>query len=200
LPPRPNASSDEILITTIQLIAQHDVLGVTVDMVAEKAGVGKTTIYRRWPSREDLIFEALSYIDYPEADPDTGSLREDLTVLLKSLVHFLNRPEGGGVYAAFLNAAMRDSKLASLREKVSRKARVDYERAIARGIARGELVPDVNVRLMIDVLIAPFIYRRIGDNVNARQSDVRRIIDVAMAAFGTGTPTSRRSLAALEEN
>lgn len=191
MPPRPNSSTDEIIVTTIRLIAEHDISGVSVDMVAEACNVSKATIYRRWPSREDLFFEALSYMRYPQADPDTGSLREDLTVLLKGLVHFLNRPDGGKVYAAFLNAAIRDSKLAALRREVARSARADYERVLFRGIERGEIASDINMRLVIDILTAPFIYRRLGDNMNARLSDVSRVIDVVLAAYGSSAKTRK---------
>ena len=55
MPRRPNSSTDEILALTFQLIADHDVSGVSVDMVAARAGVSKATIYRRWRSREELI-------------------------------------------------------------------------------------------------------------------------------------------------
>ena len=188
MPPRPNASPAEILVATIKLIAEHDVSGISVDMVAETTGVSKATIYRRWPSREILIYEALSYIEYPENNPDTGSVREDLAVLLRGLVGFLNRPDDGKVYAAFLNAAIRDTKLAALRREVARKARLDYEKVIVRAIERGELSAGTNVRLLVDILIAPFVYRRIGDNTNARLSDVKRIIDIALASFRTNQP------------
>lgn len=188
MPPRPNASPAEILVATIKLIAEHDVSGISVDMVAETTGVSKATIYRRWPSREILIYEALSYIEYPENNPDTGSVREDLAVLLRGLVGFLNRPDDGKVYAAFLNAAIRDTKLAALRREVARKARLDYEKVIVRAIERGELSAGTNVRLLVDILIAPFVYRRIGDNSNARLSDVKRIIDIALASFRTNQP------------
>lgn len=161
-----------------------------MDMVAEKTGVGKTTIYRRWPSRDDLILEAMTYIQYPHAKADTGNLRGDLTILLKALVGFLNRPIGGKVYAAFLNAALRNPKLAVVRAEIASAARLDYEKAIARAIKRGELDPDVNVRLMVDILISPFIYRRIADNTNARPQDIREIIEMVLAAFGRSPHTA----------
>lgn len=186
MPPRPKATPDEILVTTIRLIAELDVSGVSVDMVAERSGVSKATIYRRWPSREALIFEALTYIDYPENSPDTGSVRSDFEVLLRGLVDFLNRDDGGNVYAAFLNAAMRDKNLAQLRGEVARKARLDYERVIERATARGELRSDTNVGLLIDILIAPFVYRKISENAGAELSDIDGIIDIALAAFGSG--------------
>ncbi|HEX7930988.1 MAG TPA: TetR/AcrR family transcriptional regulator [Sphingomicrobium sp.] len=185
MPPRPKATPDEILVTTIRLIAELDVSGVSVDMVAERSGVSKATIYRRWPSREALIFEALTYIDYPENSPDTGSVRSDFEVLLRGLVDFLNRDDGGNVYAAFLNAAMRDKNLAQLRGEVARKARLDYERVIERAIRRGELQPDTDVNLLIDFLIAPLVYRKISENTGTSLSDVARIIDIALAAFGS---------------
>lgn len=153
-------------------------------MVSERSGVSKATIYRRWPSRDALIFEALSYIDYPQNSPDTGSVRADFQALLLGLAEFLNRADGGSVYAAFLNAAMRDAKLADLRADVARKARLDYTRVIERGIARGELAREVNVGLLIDILIAPFIYRKLSENADAHVADIEGIVDVAMAAFG----------------
>ena len=54
MPPRPNASRDEILVATIQLIAEHDLSGVSVDMVAESCGVSKATIYRRWRAKDEV--------------------------------------------------------------------------------------------------------------------------------------------------
>lgn len=181
MPPRPNSSTEEILVTTVQLIAELDVSGVTVDLVAEKTGVSKATIYRRWPSREELIFEAMTYIKYPQAAADTGSIREDLSVLLHDLVHFLNRPDGGRVYAAFLNSALRNPKLAELRGDVSTNARVVYHAAIDKAIARGELRADVNRDVMIEMLIAPFVYRRIGAPMDVPEPLISEVIDLVLA-------------------
>jgi AcrR family transcriptional regulator len=183
MPPRPNASRDEILVATMQLIAEHDISGVSVDMIAEACGVSKATIYRRWATREDLIFEALTYVQYPANRPDKGNVRGDLAVLLRGLVTFLNRPEGGKVYAAFLNAAIRNPKLAALRREVARKARLDYEIVIERAMARGELPQNIDRNLLIDMLIAPFVYRRIADDADAKVNDVLPTIDAALAAF-----------------
>ncbi len=184
MPRKPNASTEEILAITVNLIAQHDISGLTVDMVAEKCGVSKATLYRRWPSRAALVFAAMTYTHQPGTDPDTGSVREDLAILLKELVDYLNRPDGGRVLAAFLNAAIRDPSLSVLQRSISKSERSNYERVIERAIKRGELAANVNARLMTDILISPFLYRRIIDNTVARQSDIRPVINVALAAFG----------------
>ena len=170
-------------MATMQLIAEHDVSGVSVDMIAEKTGVSKPTIYRRWPSRDDLIVAAMAVLEYPHIDPDTGSLRQDLTVLLEMLVEFLNRPDGGKVYASFLNAAIRNPKLAALSREVTRQARSQYEAVIERAIARGDIKPDVGIEVLVDALISPFIYKRIAEDKPPRREDVGRILDLILPSI-----------------
>jgi AcrR family transcriptional regulator len=184
LPPRPNSSTNEILVTTIQLIAEHDVSGVSVDMIAERAGMSKATIYRRWPSRSELITEAMRYTRRPGVNPDTGSLRGDLQALLAELLEYLNRPDGSRIMMSLLNGAMRTPELAEIRKSAASDARSAYKIAIERGIKRGELDKPINTRLMIDMLIAPFLYQRLVENTKARRSDVDQIIDAALTAFG----------------
>jgi AcrR family transcriptional regulator len=181
--PRPNASADEILDATVELIAEHGISGLTVDTVAVKTGVSKATIYRRWRSRAALIRDAIAGLHRPIADPDTGSLRGDLIILIKDLVDFLNRPGGGRVDASFLEASARDPELAALRRETAREARSAYERSIARAIERGEVPPDVDVRLFTDMVISPFLYRRLVDHSRARPADIEPVIDAALAAF-----------------
>ena len=180
MPRQPNASTEEILGMTIQLIAKHDVSGVTVDMVAEKAGVSKATIYRRWSSRNALILDAVTVMHRPGSNPDMGSLREDLAILLKELVDFLNRKNGGKVFAAFLNEAVRNPKVSAANRMITQEVRKAYETVIERGIERGELPEYVDVQLMIDLLIAPFLYRRLVDTIRAEPADIAPLLDVVL--------------------
>jgi AcrR family transcriptional regulator len=184
LPRRPNASTEEILALTVQLIAKHDISGVTVDMVAEKAGVSKATIYRRWASRNALILDAITFVHRPGSAPDTGSLQQDLSVLLNGLVEFLNRRNGGKVFAAFLNEAVRNPRVSAANQTITSEVRASYETVISRAIERGELRKDINVQRMIDILIAPFLYRRLVDSAKADPADVQPIIEIALKAFG----------------
>ncbi len=183
MPPRPNSSTDEILALTFQLIADHDVSGVSVDMVAAKAGVSKATIYRRWPSRDALIQATIDGMRRPAGEPDKGTLRADLTILLNELVEFLNRPVGGKVFAAFLNAALRNPHLSVLNREMVKDVRTVYEKVLKRGAERGELEQNVDTRLVIDILISPFLYRLLVDNARARKTDIQPLIDVVMKAF-----------------
>lgn len=186
VPRRPNASPDEVLDLTLKLIAKHGVAGLTVEMVATTAGVSKATIYRRWPSRAALIHETIARLHRPPADPDTGSFRGDVMVLLKDLVAFLNRPDGRRVDASFIEASARDPELETLRRKSSHQNRLAYERAIGRAIERGELPPNVDRSLVTDMLIAPFLCRQFVDRSRVKVVDIGPVIDVVMAGFAGG--------------
>jgi AcrR family transcriptional regulator len=183
LPPRPNATPEEILAITIQLIAEYDISGVTVDMVAEMAGVSKATIYRKWPSRADLIYDALAYVPRPGGNPDTGSLRGDLSILLGDLVAYLEQPQAGRVFASFLNAAVRNPQLGALRQQTTKAARASYEQVLQRAVARGELADDVDILFLVDTIISPFLYHSMVDPTATQPRPVQPVIDMILKAF-----------------
>lgn len=167
----------------MQLIAEHDVSGVSVDMIAAKTGVSKPTLYRRWPSRDDLIVAAMAVLEYPHASPDAGSLRDDLASLLDTLVEFLSKPDGGKVYASFINAAIRNPKLAAINREVTSRARSQYEVVIERAIQRGDIAPDVSITVLVDALISPFIYKRLAEDKSPEREDVGRILDLILPSI-----------------
>jgi AcrR family transcriptional regulator len=186
--PRPNASPEEILEITFDLIAEFDAAGVTVDMVAARAGVSKATIYRRWESRQALLADAMTRLRRPGINPDTGSLREDLTALLKVLVGYLKHPSTARVFASFINAAARDKDLSALQREISRDARADYERVLQRAVDRGELAGDVDISFLVDLLIAPFLYRGVVEHRPVPDADIGRVIDAVLRAHAVIEP------------
>jgi AcrR family transcriptional regulator len=183
MPPRPRATQDAILRATIDLIADHGVDGFSVDAVSAATGASKATIYRHWGSRAKLIHAAFERLQRPSVEPDTGSLREDLTTLLRQVVTYLNRRANSRTLSSLIYAAARDPELAELHRQNDREGRALFERAIRRGIDRGELPEDVDVRLLIDLLMSPFIYRRLVTMVSAKPADIAPIVDLLLAAF-----------------
>jgi AcrR family transcriptional regulator len=190
LPRSPNSSSDEILVNTLKLISEHGITSVTLDMVADVSRVSKATIYRRWPNREKLILSAMSYLEVPTEVPDTGDIVQDLTILLKNLIEFLNKPDGGRVYSSFLNASVHDEKFADFRHEVTTKAVVPYATVIKRGADRGDLKLGVPLRLAVDLLIAPFVYHRIATNSPARYADIDDVVRFFIRACAPAEPTT----------
>jgi AcrR family transcriptional regulator len=181
--PRPRRSQDVVLQTTLDVIAEQGVMGISVDTVAARAGVSKATIYRHWGSRARLIHGAISSLQPPSAEPDTGSLRDDLVALLTALVEYFDSPTVARVFPSFLDAAVRDPELADLRQETLRMGRASFERDVHLAIARGELPGDVDVHLVVDLARAPIIYRRVVAQVPVATSDVAPIVDAVLAAF-----------------
>jgi AcrR family transcriptional regulator len=187
---RPRTPQDPVLAATVELIAEHGISGVTVDTVATTAGVSKATIYRHWGSRAQLIHAAISGLQRPSPEPDTGAVREDLIALLHQLVEYLSGRDSGGVYSSFNYAASRDPELAILQRETLRAHRSGYERALRRGIARGELPASLDVELFIDLLVSPFIYRRIVAQRQLQPADIAPVVDTVLGAT-TAAPTNQ---------
>src|SRR5882672_8326758 len=93
----------EVLSATLELFAEHGYAGLSVEAVALHAGVNKTTIYRRWPTKVDLLGAALfSLRDEEPEPPNTGSLREDLFTVLQRFVARIETPRHRAIAHAFL--------------------------------------------------------------------------------------------------
>lgn len=184
-------SEDTILRATIDLVAEHGVSGLTVDAVAARAGVGKATIYRHWGSRARLVHDAVSCMKDPLEEPDTGSLRGDLISLVRQVVKYLRQDDTARVLPSLLDAAVREPELAELRIESIRHRRSLFERAVQRAVERGELPEDVETQLLIDLVVAPFFYRRLMALSQVRASDVEPVVDAVLRAF-SGVPATSR--------
>lgn len=156
--PRNDACTDEILQATIELVAEVGLAGMTVDAVAARAGVGKATIYRRWPSKEELLLEAWRSRVPPPEVPDTGTLEGDLL----SFLVLLAPTEESRRQSTFphMIAAARINPEVRVRFQEFVSARREPVRSILRrGIERGELPADTDVEVLYDLVMAPFFYR-----------------------------------------
>jgi len=181
--PRARIAQEAILQATLALIAEHGLEGLSVDTIAETTGVSKATLYRYWRSRAELIYAAFEQLQHPTIEPDTGSIRDDLIRLVKQLVGYLNRRDRGAIFTALIDAAARDPELATLHKQNELQGRALFERALGRAIDRGELAADIDIRLFVDLVMSPFIYRRVVVQTPARTIDIEPIVDLVLAAF-----------------
>jgi AcrR family transcriptional regulator len=138
---------------------------MTVDDVAAKAGVGKATVYRRWPSKDDLAVAAMAKLYSTEIpEPDTGSIVTDLEQSFTSVLTFLNTPEGEAYMRTTIAESVRDPRIAALyrasSERVEAQARRMYERAIERGEIRADFDVDAVVQWLGGLLAARVITNR----------------------------------------
>jgi len=143
----------EIFNATLDLVADQGYDGLTIEGVADRSGVNKTTIYRWWPSKAALLGAAL--IEAPLLDfevPDTGSLRGDLEALTGTVLTLLTIPPAAQVALAALGAATHSTELAA-HARGFFADRLARERPIfQRAVARGELPSDADPMLLMDLL------------------------------------------------
>jgi AcrR family transcriptional regulator len=142
--PRDPETDDRITTAAAELLLQRGFDRTTVDDVAARAGVGKATVYRRWPSKEDLAVAAMETLysaEIPEAD--TGDIRKDLATSYRSVLAFVNTPAGEAFLRTSIAESVRDDRIAALhRESTERReaaSRATFERAIARGQVRADI-------------------------------------------------------------
>jgi AcrR family transcriptional regulator len=159
--PRSAKADQAILAATLRMVGTHGVAATTIEGIAAEAGVGKTTIYRRWESKTELIVAAVSQIAPPDVQfPDSGSLEGDLK-LLSELQR--QRLAGTGlltVVPRVLAESMNDPELhQGFLENVIKPLRALIRSLIERGIERGELRADLEVEPLVDILHAIPIYR-----------------------------------------
>jgi AcrR family transcriptional regulator len=121
--------------------------------VAARAGVGKATVYRRWPSKQDLAVEAMTELfatEFPE--PDTGAIRGDVTESVRNIIAFVNTPQGEAFLRTTIAESIRDPRIAALYRESTERAEAGGRRTLQRGIDRGEVRPDINVDLALQWL------------------------------------------------
>jgi AcrR family transcriptional regulator len=159
---RSERSHRAIIAATQELLVEVGYRALTIEGVAARAGVGKQTIYRWWPSRAALALEA--YLAGSDAvlqpPPGGASVREDVRALLDWLVAVLVEPIGGRVVAGLVADLQHDSDLAERfhRDVVPARRRAMFE-ALARGRERGEIRADADLELAVDELHGAVFYR-----------------------------------------
>jgi len=149
-----------VLDVTTQLLFERGFGGATVDEISRRSGVAKTTIYRHWPTRTDLLRDACSTLSTPLATPDTGSFQSDVAALMANLADILRSAKWTSVLPSIIDAAERDPDVADLYSKLQRGYSSPFETAIKRALQKGELPPNADAAVLIAALTGPLFYRR----------------------------------------
>jgi len=157
---RVRRSKARVLQTTSELLSESGVGGVSVDEVARRSGVAKTTIYRHWPSRADLVIDACSQLSPPQDVPDTGTVDGDVTAFLTTLAALLRTARWSAVMPSIIDAAERDPALATVHSRIQMEHARPLREVIARAVRRGDLPPTTDPSVLVAGLMGPLFYRR----------------------------------------
>jgi len=185
--PRRSATSHAILKATRELLAQGGVHGLTVEGVAERSGIAKTTIYRRWRSKEDLALAALLEVIREEPPVvHTGNTRTALSAYLGQLIKNVNSRLYGRILRGLISEMAIDRELArGFREQVLARRTTAIRGLLARGIDRGELRPDLDLEIAVDLLLGPIYYRLLMSGEPLTSGFIDRLVRAVMA-YGQG--------------
>src|SRR6266851_1062751 len=159
--PRSEESRQSILHSTLKLLRQDGGFAeLSIEAIAADANVGKTTVYRWWPTKAALVADAFSAsADEELRFPNTGSVQSDMSLQMKRLIRIF-RSKRGKVVAALLAGGQSDPRLIeAFREKFLGPRRKQAYQTLQRGIDRGELPADSDLDLVLDSLYGP-IYMR----------------------------------------
>jgi AcrR family transcriptional regulator len=159
--PRSEESRQSILRSTLKLLIHHGGLAeLSIEGIAADANVGKTTVYRWWPTKAALVADAFSAsADSELRFPDTGSVERDMSLQMRRLIRIF-RSKRGKVVAALLAGGQSDPELIeAFRDRFLWPRRKQAYQTLQRGIDRGELPPDSDLDLLLDSLYGP-IYMR----------------------------------------
>jgi AcrR family transcriptional regulator len=162
----------------LALLAEEGFGRMSVEGVAARAGVGKATVYRRWPSKVPLVIEAIDTVASERLSvPDTGSARGDLVEFLTQLVRAMAGPDGRLV-APLLDAMSRSGELAAaFRRDLMAPRREVASEIIRRGVDRGELRADLHLDVALDAPVAIVFHRLLLTGEALDVALVGRIVD-----------------------
>lgn len=141
-------------------LAANGYAGLTVEAVAERSGVHRTTVYRRWGGVDGLIVDALALTGEDDwRAPDTGTLDGDLRALTEELVAVFTDPETGPSSSAFVAAAFHSTRAREALTEVFADRLRRSEAIVARAVERGELAADIDAGAVVRAAVAPLYYR-----------------------------------------
>ena len=181
--PRSERARKAILEAAAELLLARGLSAVSMDAVAERAGVSKATIYRWWPTKETLALDAL-YTEWATVQPaqrDTGSLRGDLLSLLRPWARLAGDRPYGRVVAALLTEAQTDPVFAAeYRDRFVEPRRQQGREIFGRAIERGEIPADTKVEVALDLLYGPLYHRLLHGHAPLSDRFVRDVVDIVL--------------------
>lgn len=168
---------------TIALLEEQGYERMEIPAIAERAGVNKTSIYRRWPSKAELMLEvALTRLRGDVPTPDTGTLQGDLTIFVRSIAAAIATPLFGGLLQTLMSRE-HGTITNAVRERFWEERYSRSEPMLRRAIARGEIAATADSRLIVEMAVAPLFFRTLVTGSATTDAEIEEIAERVVAAF-----------------
>lgn len=172
-----------VLEAAVGILCDVGVQGLTIEQVASRSGVAKTTIYRHWRSKPDLVLDAVASLSVPIPTPNTGDLAADLRSCFSIVLDRTLQDRMGSLVPALLDAAQRDPEYAQLYDRVIAEREQPIRTILELAQLRGVLPADVDLGDVVAMLIGPLMIR----GLMARRAVTAEFVDLVIDTVVSGT-------------
>jgi AcrR family transcriptional regulator len=185
--PRSEEARSKALAAAKDLIIERGVANLSIEEVAARSGVAKTTIYRHWPERASLIIDTARSTFEHVTTPDTGSLRGDLEAYFGQMVRADLDGRMGKLIPSLIDAAARDPEIEALMDRLSIERQQPLMTMVGRAQERGELPPDLDRDVLVGTVIGPIVFRKVVQRRPVDAGYVAKCLDVILPGLGAKT-------------
>lgn len=179
-----------VLGATVEELAIHGYAGLTIDAVAQRARVAKTTVYRRWPTKVDLVRTAILQVTQDDLRdlPDHGSIHSDLLAYLRETVRVLSSPRGSSIWR-MLWAEADEPDVIAIKQSLRARRRVIPEGIVARAVARGEISAAVPADFLFQLPVAAVCHRKFFAGNPVDDAYLESLVAIVIAGVALRYPT-----------
>lgn len=194
---RTGGRSERIVASVLEAaVAELAAVGygaLRLEDVATRAGVAKTTIYRRWPTKLDLVQEAFRSITaWHEPLPDTGSVRGDILALIDRAIALCKTEQGRAISRIITTELYSDSDFEKVARNMRDESRAYRARIVEAAVVRGELPEDTDAVIVMDAIFAPIMTRIVKFNETVDRKTRERIVDLVITGAEHGGGRKKR--------
>ncbi|MFC8229783.1 TetR/AcrR family transcriptional regulator [Streptomyces sp. NPDC057287] len=182
--PRQAHVTRAVLDAVVDLVAESGMSALTMDAVAARAGVSKPAMYRRWPTKQDLVIAAAESRIGPLAVPDMGDFRAELRALLTSRMEAYRRPGVDRLLAGVIGAAAEAGAEPGAYRAYTARVMSETRHLLERGVARGDVRADVDVDAAATLVAASLAFRMVGEQRLPDEVLVESVVDLIGRAVG----------------
>lgn len=178
--PRDERIDTDVVTAVLNVLRDGGYRAVTIDGIARKVKRARTSLYRRWPSKRNLVaYAVVSEMGHNPA-ADTGALRGDLEAAVETLLNAFAGPLGQALAGLVADMAQDDELAQIIRQEVLAARRKSMREAFARARSRREVRSDLDIELAIDMLTGPFYYRTLFGHAPITRRMTRDVVDYVL--------------------
>ena len=184
--PRSAAADSAILQATLELLLDTGYRGLTMEQVRARAGVGKATLYRRYGSKQELVAAAVRHLNQEIPVPDTGTVRGDILAVAGSVLAAAARVGAATLMPRMLAESAGDPEMHKIfYENLVAPRRAVMAAVLRRGVERGELRPDLDVELALDLITGPWVYRLLISGGKLPEVGPEGLVDLVLSGIAS---------------